>query len=315
VSGKSALSARGMIQNANICADLGLRWTDWSTGRCIQDAKVHFMPSFSERHGYIASKSIQFEVMDDALRTSLWNFIDAHFFQSDEYDLHKDDILQNFASILYDHFHKKVVRGLPAEVDVFIAKESEWFEKAPWNVIYDYCEFCLIRGPNNSADVDRYQRSFNWVLEREKSGYRLIGGIVTPIIDKEQIECVQTVLDSGSPFRTASEHIKTALSLYAHRKTPDYRNSVKESISAVESAVKIISGRSDATLREALKLIDSRKPMHEAFKQALLKLYGYTSDAEGVRHALLDETGVDEADARFMIVACSAFVTYLIARA
>ena len=55
--------------------------------------------------------------------------------------------------------------------------------------------------------------------------------------------------------------------------------------------------------------------MHEAFKQALLKLYGYASDAEGVRHALLDETVVDEADAQFMIVACSAFVTYLISRA
>ena len=58
-----------------------------------------------------------------------------------------------------------------------------------------------------------------------------------------------------------------------------------------------------------------KKPMHAALRQALEKLYGYTSDEKGVRHALLDEATVDEADARFMMVACSAFVTYLICRA
>lgn len=156
--------------------------------------------------------------------------------------------------------------------------------------------------------------NFNSVLEREKSGYRLIGSTITPNIDTEQIAGVQRALDSRAPFAAAAEHIRTALSLYAERKTPDYRNSVTESISAIESAVKIISGKNEATLGDALKLIDAKKPMHEAFKQALLKLYGYTSDAKGVRHALLDETVVDEAEARFMIVICSAFVTYLIAR-
>lgn len=45
------------------------------------------------------------------------------------------------------------------------------------------------------------------------------------------------------------------------------------------------------------------------------KLYGYTSDEDGVRHPILDEVSVDEADARFMIVTCSAFVNFLVAKA
>ena len=227
------------------------------------------MPSFSERHGYIAAKSIQYEVMDQALRTSLWNFIDAHFFESDEVHLYEDTELQNFARILYDRFHKKVVRSLPSGIDEFIAMESEWFEKAKWNEIYDYCEFCLAQRPHNIADAEQCQKNFNWVLEREKSGYRLIGGIITPIIDKEQIAGIQSVLDSPATFRAAAEHISTALSLYANRKTPDYRNSVKESISAVESVAKVISGKNEATLGDALKLIDSKKSMHQAFKRGL----------------------------------------------
>jgi hypothetical protein len=43
----------------------------------------------------------------------------------------------------------------------------------------------------------------------------------------------------------------------------------------------------------------------------LSALYGYTSDSSGIRHALQDEPNLDFVDAKFMLVACSAFVNYL----
>jgi len=69
------------------------------------------------------------------------------------------------------------------------------------------------------------------------------------------------------------------------------------------------------TLDPALDLLDKRLKLHRAFKDALSKLYGYTSDDSGIRHALMDEPTVDSADARFFIVACSAFVSWLIVKA
>ena len=39
---------------------------------------------------------------------------------------------------------------------------------------------------------------------------------------------------------------------------------------------------------------------------------GVPNDAEGIRHALLDEPSLTNADARFMLVCCSAFVNYVI---
>jgi hypothetical protein len=45
-------------------------------------------------------------------------------------------------------------------------------------------------------------------------------------------------------------------------------------------------------------------------------LYGFTSGPNGIRHALLEKdavVGIDEA--KFMLVACSAFVVYLISKA
>lgn len=97
-----------------------------------------------------------------------------------------------------------------------------------------------------------------------------------------------------------------------NRETPDYRNSIKESISAVESLAKVLSGSDKATLGEALKEIEKNGKLHSALKSAFSSLYGYTNDAEGIRHALLDESSLTKADARFMLVSCSSFVNYLI---
>jgi len=52
-------------------------------------------------------------------------------------------------------------------------------------------------------------------------------------------------------------------------------------------------------------------------KARFLSIYGYTSNAHGIRHALLEAgaPSVDETDALFMIGACAAFVSYLINKA
>jgi len=57
--------------------------------------------------------------------------------------------------------------------------------------------------------------------------------------------------------------------------------------------------------------------IHGAMKAAFNSLYGYTSDEQGIRHALLEAgaPAVDETDALFMMGACAAFVSYLINKA
>lgn len=101
------------------------------------------------------------------------------------------------------------------------------------------------------------------------------------------------------------------------RDNPNYRNSIKESISAVEAICKIIAKDSKATLGKALDIIEKslKVSMHPALKVAFDKLYGYTSTTEGIRHALMDLPKLDFEDAKFMLVACSAFINYLIVKA
>jgi AbiJ N-terminal domain 4 len=269
--------------------------------------------SFSERHGYV-TKALQFEQIDRSLRNSLWNFIQPKFFHYEEHVLQVDRSLYNLAITLHERFHKELVHNLPQISRRFVEAELDWFQSAQWYEVYDFCEFLVWTISYVEPLVKEIVGGFNFVLQRERSAYRFVGTKITPIIDQIEMQSLEKSIDYTEPFSGASKHIETAISLFSDRRNPDYRNAIKESISSVESAVKVVAQSETASLGDALKLVDTARPMHAAFKAALLKLYGYTSDEKGIRHALLDETTVEEADARFMLVACSAFVNYLKSR-
>ena len=40
-------------------------------------------------------------------------------------------------------------------------------------------------------------------------------------------------------------------------------------------------------------------------------LYGYTNDADGIRHAMLEQPNLTAADAKYFLISCTAFVNYL----
>ena len=69
-------------------------------------------------------------------------------------------------------------------------------------------------------------------------------------------------------------------------------------------------------LGPALAKLEKSGAIHPALKQAFEKLYGYTNDEKGIRHAQLnDPSNVTDHEAVFMLGACASFVTYLINRA
>lgn len=159
----------------------------------------------------------------------------------------------------------------------------------------------------------QYSLNFNSILEQEKSGYRIIDGVVSPIIGETEMECVEEA--SNTKFHSVNTHLQKALQFYSDRENPDYENSIKESISAVKSMCCIITEMSgaQATLGNALKRLEENGlVLHGALKVAFEKIYGYTSDANGIRHGGIDFTNAPAEDAKYMLVSCSAFINYLI---
>lgn len=148
------------------------------------------------------------------------------------------------------------------------------------------------------------------------SAYRLINTEITPIVDDIEIETIETAINHNNT-QHISLHIASALNLMSDRYNPDYRNSIKESISAVEGIAKMLTKEKNAELKKALNKLNDEleQPIHRALKNGFINIHGYTSDGDGIRHALTEESTVSFEDAKFMLVACSAFVNYLLSKA
>jgi hypothetical protein len=171
--------------------------------------------------------------------------------------------------------------------------------------VYDFLEF-ILNTFNEWVSAD----AVNNVLERELSGYRFIDGVVTDITDKQEVDMLEAAL-ADQDLPSVRKHLRRALELLSNREQPDYRNSIKESISAVESFARTVTGSPKATLGEALKVLGRSSKIHPALEGAFSKLYGYTSDEGGIRHAMLDEPNLSAADAKFFLLSCTSFINYL----
>jgi hypothetical protein len=155
----------------------------------------------------------------------------------------------------------------------------------------------------------------NDLLEQQGCAYRFIDEQLAPLTNATEMAEVASAADSAIP--SVGRHIRDALGLLPPAKNASPRNSIKESISAVEAALKHLTGKPSATLTDAIPVFEAKYgKLHTALRLGLEKLYGYTSDEKGIRHALIEESAkVTVDDARFMVVACSAFANYLVALA
>jgi hypothetical protein len=272
---------------------------------------------FSERYGFSPLKGIQLKSMDKELRISLWNVIQNYFLKFIEIPglvIRKaaNNFYFFFRNDIWGQFFKKPVDDL--ESDSLISQFREiFFSNLDWYKVYDLIELIVTNYPISSYKDRKndFIKRCNSVLQRENSAYRIIGSIIAPITSNEEIIEIEEALDQKDHFKPVTIHIKDALTFLSDKMEPNFRNSIKESISAVESICQIIAKDKKATLGQALKKVEESIPIHKALKNAFSQLYGYTNEEGGIRHALLAEPNVEFEDARFMLISCSAFVNYL----
>lgn len=269
---------------------------------------------FSQRYGLGPLQEIQKDRVDNNLFNRLWNIIYEH-----EYPVYpvRDIRLYSNVEQLLDRLGQRY--RYQEDIEDVLHNLNKLFKylhdnKYQWYLIYDLLEFyaSLLCDENERQLL---QNKVNQILEEEKSAYRMIVYLFTPIIDECEIDTIARGMQCK--YAAPREHIAKALTLYSDRKSPDYANAVKEAISAVESICRIILGDSDKgeTLGKAIKKLKERGiEMPPALEAAYLKLYGYTCDAGGVRHGSITMANVYEEDAKYMVVSCSAFVNYLISK-
>ena len=267
---------------------------------------------FSERYGLTPVRQIvQSDSIDGALRNSLWSILKIYIWDrvhhsrySTTFDFNNwfKDFCQNF---WFDYF-KLPLDTLKDDWKFVYGYFRKYYFECEWFEVYDFLEFTAAKFPN--SDRESFVSACNKSLQTEMSAYRFVNGQIVRITAEEEIrEIEEAIQDGNDPVRI---HLQRALELLSDRKNPDYRNSIKESISSVESMVQVVLGKKD-TLGKLLKKLEADIDLHPALGKAFDHLYGYTSDEDGIRHAILDSATVDFEEAKFMMVVCSAFVNFV----
>ena len=192
----------------------------------------------------------------------------------------------------------------------WIENWSKFFKEANYVEIFDFLTF-FVRDSDCPANlVEEISRA----MDQPFSPYRLSihAKTVFPAVGEEETKSLERDLDAAfsSPFSGSKIHLQSALDSLGKG---DHLATVRDSIHAVESAVKDFTDEPNATLSKAVKSLVNEGGVHKALADAFDKLYAYTSDEKGIRHALVfgsnERVGLDEAI--FFLSACTAFVGFL----
>lgn len=277
------------------------------------------MSSFSERYGYVkVSDVIIREEITSEIQNALLNCFDllGKIYEKCGYNGLLSP-LQPICKHLWTYYFNKRTseyRGNPYIIIDYIQNPStEWYK------VLDIIEFVIKFMQKNDANVS-YKYSpvgsfialLNQEFERLHFAYRIVNYEIIEITSEHEIKSIESAITNSKD--NVKMHLNSALEKYGLLPNGDYRNSIKESISAVEAFCREKTGES--TLGKALSKLEKKNIIiPQSLKSAFSKLYEYTNHADtGIRHSLMDDDGkyIPTADeALFMLVSCSAFINYL----
>lgn len=277
--------------------------------------------TFSQRMGLKSvDRPLQIDGMDDKLRNALWNAMTLSYWEIYTPPYHFNDGLagSNFTkfSQLYAYHHDMAIDRLPHRWSEFIGNLRKYYFGCTWDEAYGFVEFVAHNGPDTFTGSTERRDGFisfcNRILERSNSAFRFVDGVIAPISSEVEIEEIERALLEADKYSGVKGHLQAALGFLTGT-TPHYRNSIKESISAVETLCRHLTNDPKATLGVALKNVDNKHKLEPTIKVAFEKLYGYTNDANGIRHSSMEDApNITSADARYMLISCSAFVNFVI---
>ncbi len=271
--------------------------------------------TFSQVQGYEEIPGpLKLEELPHEARTHLWNVF---------YNSLEGSSVREFGRHLIVGVWEEILRAkhclhdnLPldewsAEFKHICSELRDDIETMSFNRVFDLIQFVLRRPECPSDFITRIKLVF--VVCR--LAYTIEEGDPPTIVPAVTEEEGNTIIESLKTLRNAGMHGSAAHLRRASEciNENDWAGSIRESIHAVESVARKLAPEETDTLTQALNSIEKRRPLHSNLKEGFKALYWYTSDEQGVRHALLDreEVSVGMDEAVFMLGACASFASYL----
>lgn len=284
-----------------------------------------FKNLFSHRYGLLQNSSI---IKIDSIDEDIINAIGSCY----------DILCQKLEVAKTEYPWERLIRQIDIERELWVHFENKRLSKfenngyyylvfnnqldnkeLPWNRLLDLVEYVCKWLSVNIEDcsyldglLKDFESNINKEFDRLDYGYRIVNHCIVDVISDIDVDTINDAISNSKD--NVSNHLKSAIVHYSARPNPDVRNSIKESISAVEAVCRELTG--DDTLGKALKHLENNGiVIHRVLKDAFSKFYVYTNDSDsGIRHALMDKEGIyvpSKDEAYYMLVSCSAFVNYL----
>lgn len=274
----------------------------------------HHSLTFSQRNGYEPVPApLALEEISDKARRKLWDLLCVNVGRSVGEELLIFSPWGDILLTLHSDFRDMPIDTYSPYFHLF-QEEYEWIflSGATFNSIFDLLEMVMRHPKCPKSFIEGVAEIFEecqmaYVVDTNQPP------TIIPAATKEEGEAIVNAMiklrDVG--LDGAETHLRNA---GACINKCDWAGSVRESINAVESVARRLDKNKSNTLAAALKSLDSKHSIHHALKDGFIKLYGYTSSEQGVRHALLDseKSAVGQDEAVFMLGACASFVSYLL---
>lgn len=271
------------------------------------------VPTFSQRHGIREVPGPpQLEEISPQARNSLWSALWRHLegtAEATDYDRYLGEPWRTVLASVHQELNGEPLDDFDKRLRGWRLSCKTVLRSQPYHECFDLLE-TIMRHPECPGEfVQEVAEIFQHQLAcRIDTSYL---PTVIPAATKQEsdtlLRALQDLEDAG--LGGAAKHLREAGQRIIRQ---DWPGGVRESIHAVESVARQVAPGSADTLREALAVLVRQQGLHGALKKGFGALYGYASDEQGIRHALLeDESKVTQDEAIYMIGACAAFCSYL----
>ena len=282
--------------------------------------------SFSQRFGYDPlPESMKLGYLSEEAKTAVFNIIYNIVSAEGNWGWDENKPRPKMCRLAIASCLEKNLRSIDGDWSSLFDQLQSVIDNSPFQKVFDLLQYIAdyqddrgsSRARRLNTQLEQFPRDINNAFDRHGVAYLFdISNKpfqIFPRTSEAQGIAIQnsvaTLKNNGLPG--PAPHLRNAAS---HLDKGNHAAAIADSIHAVESVARFFDPESSQTLGSAIDSLQQKGVLkHPALASAIKSLYGYTSDEEGIRHALVfeDKANVDMKEAMFMFGACASLAAYL----